>query len=219
MRLRTPCAPWISTPSISAVAEGPVTSTAYRAVLNRGISIGVMQVADDIAGVEQCEEMLGQKGKRIHLQLRLAQPDRAGFGDSKSGPHDADIDIVQIRRVDNAAQGAVAVHFGRRRTDHLRLREQRSDEPRRGPPSWVSANLPPMRSKRLLKFSQQAIRRVARTAGYREDGRRRRLVGANAARIVSRLLTLAPGSSGTTAKGLSRGTGTSRCRPQALSRL
>jgi hypothetical protein len=70
-----------------------------------------MQVADDIAGIEQCEEMLGEKRKRIYLQLRLAQPDRAGFGDSKSGPNDADIDIGQIRRLDNAAQGAVAFHF------------------------------------------------------------------------------------------------------------
>jgi hypothetical protein len=28
VRLRTPCAPWMRTPSISAVADGPVTSTA-----------------------------------------------------------------------------------------------------------------------------------------------------------------------------------------------
>src|SRR3974390_2127772 len=35
LRLRIPCAPLTKTPSISAVADGPVISTAYFAVINR----------------------------------------------------------------------------------------------------------------------------------------------------------------------------------------
>jgi hypothetical protein len=55
------------------IGSGGRAADQYR--ISRGleprIAICVMQVADDVAGIEQCDQMLRQKAKRIDLQFRL----------------------------------------------------------------------------------------------------------------------------------------------------
>ena len=58
-----------------------------------------MQVADDARRIEQDDQVLGKVGQRVHLQLLLAEPDRARLGDAKCRADDADIDIGQLGRV------------------------------------------------------------------------------------------------------------------------
>jgi len=58
-----------------------------------------MQIANDIAGIEQSDKMLREVGQGIHPQVLLAEPDRARFGDAEGGADDADVNVSQIGRL------------------------------------------------------------------------------------------------------------------------
>jgi hypothetical protein len=58
------------------------------------VAIGVMQVANDGAGIEQGDKVLREVCQSIHLQILPAEPNRPPFGGAKSGADDIDINQI-----------------------------------------------------------------------------------------------------------------------------
>ena len=186
----------------------------------RALAVGMVQVADDPGWIQQYDEMLRQKAQRVHLEFRFGQPQRAGLRDPENGPHDAYVDIAQLRgrrapgRADRLpATSGVAeqttLAFGK----SFRIRASKS------PSAGASATLPPMRTSAALK-------RLERRAGrgiegrYPGQGLRRRLVLPDPRQDVvpaaHRLLRFFRYHCRKVDCGAA---GTSRCRPQAFNRV
>ncbi len=77
-------------------------------VAELGPAVGVMQIDDNVGGIEQHDQVLRQVDDRIDVQVCVTQQHRAGFGDAEGGANDGEIDIRQILRRANAGDVAVA---------------------------------------------------------------------------------------------------------------
>src|SRR6266498_3567004 len=60
----------------------------------QSFAIGIVKIAHNPRGIEQNDQVLGQKAQRAHLELHLVQPDRAGLSDAKQRPDDADVNVI-----------------------------------------------------------------------------------------------------------------------------
>src|SRR5262249_33515601 len=118
------------------------------------IAIGVMQISNDVARVQQSDEVLRKIRERIDLQLGLAEPERAGFRHSKGGADDTDINVGQIGGIsvaDLPSTSAVAEQMtvARGKSDRMKrsgllpLRSLANFPPIRINASWSSANSDP----------------------------------------------------------------------------
>jgi len=114
---RTPCAPWMRTPSISAVADGPV----WKAVLlvELGPAIGMVKIGDDVGGIEQDDQVLCQIGDGVDAEIRITEEHRARLGDGKGCADDAEIDIGQLLCCLDLADIAIAGNLRDDRTYDL----------------------------------------------------------------------------------------------------
>ena len=108
---------------MSAVADGPVMNTAYLRLEEAPVPVGVVQVRHDVPGVEQHHQVLGQEPERVDLEVILGQKHRARLGDAETRPHDAHVDVVELRRAAHPVDRPVARHFRCGRADDLGVGE------------------------------------------------------------------------------------------------
>src|SRR5271165_2884569 len=68
-----------------------------------GPAIGVMDIDDNVGGIEQDDEALRQIGEGVDAEIRIAEEHGAGLRDSKGSADDSEIDVGQLlRRLDLA---------------------------------------------------------------------------------------------------------------------
>src|SRR6516162_542311 len=116
-----------------------------------GAAIGVMQVDDNVGGVEQYDQVLCEVGNRIDLQIGITQQHGAGLGDAEQGADDREIDILQILRL--AHTGYVAVARDLRHGEHTILAPAifARTGAKGSPEVGGSRNIPPIRCRLSLK--------------------------------------------------------------------
>src|SRR5882762_8660750 len=98
--------------------EGGITPVA-----KLGPAISVVEVDDDIGGVEQHDEMLREVGNRIYEQVYFAQEDRARFSHGERGADDGEIDIREILGRPDVRDVPIAANLRYRRADDFGARD------------------------------------------------------------------------------------------------
>ena len=83
---------------MSAVADGPVWKAGVVPVAELRPAVGVVQIDDDVGGIEQHDQVLREIGERVDAQIRVAQQHGAGLGDGEGSADHREIDIRQILR-------------------------------------------------------------------------------------------------------------------------
>src|SRR5271166_3686155 len=79
------------------------------AVSKLSSAISVMEIDDDVGGVEQNNQVLREISDGVDAEVLVVEEDRAGLRDCKSGACNCEIDVRQILR--RANPGNVAVAF------------------------------------------------------------------------------------------------------------
>ena len=154
-----------------------------------GPAIGVVQIDDDVGGIEQHDQVLREIGDRVDMQVRVAQQHRAGLGDGEGRADDREIDIRQILRRADTGDVAVARDLRHRRAHDLGagdlLADRRQDITRGG----GSRNSPPMWCRLSLKAASSEAGGLSSNSGTSGSGRSTRgRFSRTEARISSRLL-------------------------------
>jgi hypothetical protein len=67
-----------------------------------------MQIDDDVRRIKKHDQVLGEVGDRIDVEVRIAQQDGAGLRDGERCSHDGNIHVRQITWRANASDIAVA---------------------------------------------------------------------------------------------------------------
>jgi hypothetical protein len=67
------------------------------AVAELGPAVGVVQVDDDVVGIEKHDQVLREIGERIDPQIGIAQQHGAGLGDCEGPADHREVDIRQLR--------------------------------------------------------------------------------------------------------------------------
>src|ERR1700729_1870427 len=70
--------------------------------------IVMMDIDDDVGGVEQHDQVLREISYGVDTQFRVAEQDRPRLGDSERGADDREIDIRQFARLADSRNVAVA---------------------------------------------------------------------------------------------------------------
>jgi len=65
-------------------------------VAKLGPAIGVVQIDDNVEGIEEHDQVLREVGDRVDAEVGLAQEDRAGLRDGERRADDGEVDIRQI---------------------------------------------------------------------------------------------------------------------------
>jgi hypothetical protein len=84
-----------------------------------GPVICVVEVNDDVGGVEQDNHVLREVGKRVDLQISIAQEHGAGIGDAERGADNGEVDIRKLLRFAHARRIAIACYFGDGRANNF----------------------------------------------------------------------------------------------------
>ena len=188
VRVRMPCAPWISTPSMSAVADGPVMKTRVARSESVRLAIGVVQVGDDGGRVEQHDEVLRQEAERVDARTRArsARPSRSRRRrtTARTTPTSTSSSVGRVAALGRCAR--VPFDLGHGRADDCGARDavartsaSRSMSPAGGrPPCRPCAGAP------SLNAASADRRAAASKGGIAGSGRRRRLVAAHARQDV-----------------------------------
>ena len=71
--------------------------------------IGVVEIDDDVGGIEQHDQVLREIGDRIDPEVAVGQQHRAGLGDGERRAHDGEVDIRQIAGVVDVGDIAIAL--------------------------------------------------------------------------------------------------------------
>src|SRR6516225_6919491 len=169
-----------------------------------GAAIGVMQVDDNVGGVEQYDQVLCEVGNRIDLQIGITQQHGAGLGDAEQGADDREIDILQILRL--AHTGYVAVARDLRHGEHTILAPAifARTGARGSPEVGGSRNIPPIRCRLSLNAASSDGGVVLSNSGTAGSGRSARgRLARTEARMSSRLLIVCPRGSPDTSCGRS----------------
>src|SRR5690242_11539415 len=74
-------------------------------------AVGVMQIDDDVGGIEQYDQVLCKVGDRIYVQVRIAQQHRPGLADAEGSADNREIDVREILWRAYAGDVAVARDF------------------------------------------------------------------------------------------------------------
>ena len=77
-------------------------------------AISVMEIDDDVGGVEQNNQVLREISDGVDAEVLVVEEDRAGLRDCKSGACNCEIDVRQILRRANPGNVAVAFDLGYR---------------------------------------------------------------------------------------------------------
>ena len=136
---------------MSAVADGPVWKAGIVPVAELGPAIGVVQIDDDVGGIEQHDQVLREIGDRVDAQIGIAQQHGAGLGDGEGSADDGEIDIRQIPRRADAGDIPVARDLRHRRAHDLGARDLRPHRRQEIAEAGGSRNIPPMRCRLSLK--------------------------------------------------------------------
>jgi hypothetical protein len=96
------------------------------AVAEFGPAVGVVEIDDDIGGIEQDDQVLREIGKRVDAQIRVAQQDGAGLGDGDGGADHRGVDIRQIPGGARTGEITVARDLRHRRAHDFGARDLRS---------------------------------------------------------------------------------------------
>ena len=114
--------------------------------------------------IEQDDEVLGEVGQRVYLQLLLAEPDRARLGDAKCCADDADVDVGQLGRV-RAGRRAPVSRAAQEVAEQITAASGNSDRtnPSRPPAPGAGTNFPPMLTRASSEHFGQRPRSPART--------------------------------------------------------
>ena len=59
-------------------------------------AIGVVQIDDNVGGIEEHDQVLREVGDRIDAEVGIAQEDGAGLSDGERRAHDGEVHIRQI---------------------------------------------------------------------------------------------------------------------------
>jgi hypothetical protein len=86
-----------------------------------------VQINDDVAGIEQYDQVLPEVGDRVDPQIRIAEQHRAGVSDAKRGADDREIDIREILQLVHSGDIAVARDLRRCRAHDFGARDLGSD--------------------------------------------------------------------------------------------
>jgi len=122
------------------------------------ITVCVMQIRDHVGRIEQSNEVLRKISKRIDLQLGLAEPDRACFGNPEGRAYDSNVNVGQIRWVGVSGQSSSPLDLRGRRADHERPREERADETIKIIVALPGHELPSHSQQRFLEMVEQRSR-------------------------------------------------------------
>ena len=134
-------------------------------VAELGPAIGVVQIDDNVGGIEQHDQVLREIGYRVDMQIRLAQQHGAGLGDGEGRADDREVHIRQIPRRADAGDISVA---GDLRHDGAHDLVSRRSSPGPAPgyrPTGGSRNIPPMRSRLSLKAPSSEAGAASSKAG------------------------------------------------------
>jgi hypothetical protein len=59
-------------------------------------AIGVVQIDDNVGGIEEHDQVLREVGDRVGTEVGIAQENGAGLGDGEGRPDDGEVHIRQI---------------------------------------------------------------------------------------------------------------------------
>ena len=86
-------------------------------------AIRVMQIDEDVGGIEQHDQVLREIRKSIDAQFSVAEQDRARLGDTEIDAHDCEIHIRHILRGAHGGNVAIAGNLRHGRAHDLRIRD------------------------------------------------------------------------------------------------
>ena len=91
----------------------------------------MVHVVQDVRGVEQHHEVLGEVGEGVDAEPLVGEQHRPCLGHPEGGAHDRHVDVLQSVRVSHGGDVAVAAHFRHGRAHHPGPPAQVLDGPQR----------------------------------------------------------------------------------------
>src|SRR5208283_3968307 len=86
-------------------------------------AIGVVQIDNNVGGIEEHDQVLRKVGDRVDAEVSIAQEDGAGLGDGERGADDGEVYIREIPRRAYAGDIAVAPDFRHHRAHDFGARD------------------------------------------------------------------------------------------------
>jgi hypothetical protein len=117
-------------------------------------AISVMQIDDDVSGIEQSDQMLREISESIDAQLPVAEQDRARLGNAKSATHDRKINIRQILRRRTSPMSRLPAISGTVEHTTFALAIFARTGASMSPAAGGSRKTPPIRSRLSLKAAR-----------------------------------------------------------------
>src|SRR4029077_558429 len=87
--------------------------------------IGVVQIDDNVGGIEEHDQVLREVGDRVDAEVGIAQEDGAGLRDGERWSYDGKIDICQIPWHAHGSDIPVARDLRHGRADEFGVRDLR----------------------------------------------------------------------------------------------
>jgi hypothetical protein len=89
-----------------------------RRLIQTDTCVGLVHVGDDLFGIRQNNQMLGQESQRVHDQVFLRKPDRPGLGNAKLGANHSDIYIREFVWIANRLCASCTRNLGNGGANH-----------------------------------------------------------------------------------------------------
>jgi hypothetical protein len=157
--------------------------------LEFGSAIRVVEVNDDVSGIEQDDHVLREVSKRIDLQISIAQEHGAGFGNAERGADNGEVDIRKLLRLPALTRSRLPAISGTAEQTTLAVAAFARTGARVSPEAGGSRKIPPMRSRPALNAARSEAGGFASNIGASGSGRSKRgRLSRIDLRISSRLL-------------------------------
>ena len=136
------------------------------AVTEFRLVVGVVEIDDDVGGIEQHDQVLREVSNGVDAQLPVAEQHRARFGNGEDGADDGEIDIGEILWRADAGDIAIASDLRYGRADDLGvgdlLADRRDGKPLEGSDGRLRLIIPD--EKRYARWVRQIVSLQIRSA-------------------------------------------------------